>query len=80
MFDFATLVTPGTLVVYFMFCIVAAMQGADRRCGWLFTLLISVFFTPLCGMFVVLTSKDNKTHAFEEELLQYLRKLQKEKQ
>lgn len=80
MSDFTEFITPGTLVIYFMFCVIVAVQGADRRCGWLLSGLVALIFTPIAGMFVVLTSKDSKTHAFEEELLQYLRKLQKEKQ
>ena len=69
---------PIAYFVYIILCAIVALQGDDHRCGWLYPLLISIFFTPIAGMFIVLTSQHKNTHVFQQEFLDYLRKLKRD--
>lgn len=66
--------TPLYIVAYFFFAALVAVQGGDRRCGWFMALVCALFFSPIGGMFVVLTSKDKQTYELEQEQLRYYKK------
>jgi hypothetical protein len=40
--------------------IVVAAVGSEKECGFFMTLIVSIFLTPLFGMFYVLSSRDLK--------------------
>ena len=69
---------PVYIIAYLYLCALVAVQGADRRCGWFWALVASLAFSPIGGMFVVLTSKDKQTHELEQEQLRYYKKKNKE--
>jgi hypothetical protein len=42
------------LVTYFVFCILVAICGSQRRVGFLGTFFLSMFFTPVLALIVLL--------------------------
>lgn len=70
------------ILIFFLFfaaSLVVAYQGQHRKCGTMAAFFVSLFFSPLVGMFVVLSSKRLDDVKHEQEVLAAIKSLQNEK-
>lgn len=62
-----------SVIYYFALCVLCAVAGAEKKTGWIFILIISIFFSPIIGFLMVISDKDKQTDLYEKEVLEYLK-------
>ena len=62
------------VLVYIIASAFLSLEGGEREIGWIKSLLNCIFFTPIIGLLVILSSKRKKDVEFEEKILEILQK------
>lgn len=63
------------LISYLVLTISLTSEGADRKIGWIFPLLVCIFATPLAGAIVVALSKRKADEAHEKFMRENIAKI-----
>lgn len=66
----------GIFIAWIILSFVVAAMGSDRKIGGLGAFLVSLFFSPLIGILVVLASTKNSTIEFQKKMLEAQRQKQ----
>lgn len=57
------------IILWVIFCFVAAFVGADRKIGFFGAFIVSLLLSPIIGIIIALASKNKQTDALEKKLL-----------
>lgn len=64
----------GIFIAWIILSFVVAAMGSDRKIGGFGAFLVSLFFSPIIGILVVLASTKNSTIEFQKKMLEALSK------